>query len=425
MNTTKYKLGGGRAWFLWTLIGVVFVNWLFLFQTSYSIFNTGMAKDIGLSLTQIGTIGAIYTWVFACAQFFSGALMDRLGARSLIPAAIGIMVVGAFTLAYADSYTEVLVSQVLMGIGASCGFCGGGFIGGKWFGMAKFGLMFGLVQMSASLGSYFGVDAIVKLLFVDGMAWNTLALYGAWVGVAIFAVAAIFMRDPEPVAKPENGIGGVLKDTAGSLVEVIKNKQVAMHSIVGGAMFGVLLGMAVIWFPKMLLAHGFTETEAGSLGALCWIGLAFGAPLFNLISDKMKRRHLPIIVGTVGQFSALAYVVFAVEPSFAAVATAIITFGLMNGAHMLNFSGAADNVEPHHIGTSAAVVNGIMFIIGGFLMALPGELLSDMSLANWQYALMPFWITGVVATIVSLFIAESHPEYVSKAQEEKPVKAVA
>ena len=93
----------------------------------------------------------------------------RLGARAIIPAAIGIMVVGAFVLANADSYAEVLVSQVLMGIGASCGFCGGGFIGGKWFGMAKFGLMFGLVQMSASLGSYFGVDAIVELLFVDGM----------------------------------------------------------------------------------------------------------------------------------------------------------------------------------------------------------------------------------------------------------------
>ena len=131
-----------------------------------------------------------------------------------------------------------------------------------------------------------------------------------------------------------------------------------------------------------------------------------------MISDKIAGRKLPIIVGTIGQFSALAYVAFATDPSYIAVAIAIITFGLMNGAHMLNFSGAADNVEPQYIGTSAAVVNGIMFIIGGVLMAMPGELLTDLSLANWQYALTPFWVTGVVATIVAFMIGESHPDHV-------------
>lgn len=422
MKNETYKQGGGQAWFLWTLVGVVFVNWLFLFQTSYSIFNEGMAEDIGLTLAQVGTIGAIYTWVFATAQFFSGALLDRLGARTLIPGAIGVMVAGAFVLAYADTYSEVLISQVLMGIGASYGFCGGGFIGGKWFGMAKFGFMFGLVQMSASLGSYFGVEAIVDLLFVQGMSWNTLALYGAWVGLGIFIVAAIFMRDPEPVAKPENGVTGVLKDTGKSLVHVIKNKQVALHAIVGGTLFGVLLGMAVIWFPKLLVAQGFESTEAGSLSALTWIGLAFGAPVFNMISDKIKRRHELIVIGTIAQFAALAYVAFAAEPSYAAIAAAIITFGFMNGAHMLNFSGAADNVEPQYIGTSAAVVNGIMFIIGGLLMALPGNLLTDLSLANWQYALLPFWISGIIATGLSFMIKESYPGRDEKPKIEKGKK---
>ena len=47
-------------------------------------------------------------------------------------------------------------------------------------------------------------------------------------------------------------------------------------------------------------------------------------------------------------------------------------FGFANATHMLAFSTAADVVQPHQIGTSAAIVNGIMFIVGGILIARPG-----------------------------------------------------
>jgi hypothetical protein len=47
-------------------------------------------------------------------------------------------------------------------------------------------------------------------------------------------------------------------------------------------------------------------------------------------------------------------------------------FGFGNSAHMLAFSTAGDVVEPKYIGTSAAIVNGIMFIVGGIMISRPG-----------------------------------------------------
>ena len=40
---------------------------------------------------------------------------------------------------------------------------------------------------------------------------------------------------------------------------------------------------------------------------------------------------------------------------------------------MLAFSTAADVVTPDRIGTSAAIVNGIMFIVGGIMFRRPGN----------------------------------------------------
>jgi hypothetical protein len=46
---------------------------------------------------------------------------------------------------------------------------------------------------------------------------------------------------------------------------------------------------------------------------------------------------------------------------------------LGNAAHMLAFSTAADVVTPNRIGTSAAIVNGIMFIVGGIIDSETGR----------------------------------------------------
>ena len=58
------------------------VVYLFSVQTGYAIVNSGVQKDVGLSVTQVATIAATYTWVFALFQFYGGALLDQLGSRS-------------------------------------------------------------------------------------------------------------------------------------------------------------------------------------------------------------------------------------------------------------------------------------------------------------------------------------------------------
>ena len=84
------ELGGARAWLVWAL-AVTFVVYYFSFQTGYAIVNPSVQKDVGLSVAQVATVAAVYTWVFALCQFLSGALLDRLGAGKIIPISIALV----------------------------------------------------------------------------------------------------------------------------------------------------------------------------------------------------------------------------------------------------------------------------------------------------------------------------------------------
>ncbi len=168
------KLGGPQAWLVWC-IAVTFVVYYFSFQTGYAIANSSVQKDIGLSVAQVGLIAAIYTWVFALCQFMSGPLLDRLGARKVLLPAILLVTLGIFAFANAKNFEMLLLSQALIAIGACTGFVGAGYVGGKWFGMAKFSFMFGLVQFAASLFSAFNQNLLNWALSV--FQWHELFNY--------------------------------------------------------------------------------------------------------------------------------------------------------------------------------------------------------------------------------------------------------
>jgi len=47
---------------------------LFSVQTGYAIVSPSVKDAAGLTVTQVATIAATYTWVFALFQFYGGAL---------------------------------------------------------------------------------------------------------------------------------------------------------------------------------------------------------------------------------------------------------------------------------------------------------------------------------------------------------------
>jgi MFS family permease len=415
-SSSESRLGSGLAWWIW-ILAVAFVVYLFSFQTGYSIVNPSVQKDVGLSVGQVATIAAVYTWVFAICQFFGGALLDRLGSRKVLPISIALVMIGVFVFANAESYGMLLLSQVILAVGSCTGFVGAGYIGGQWFGMAKFSFMFGLVQVMAALTSAFSVNIIEAVL--SHATWRSLFnVYGV-IGILLLLLGAVYIRNPTPVTGGmDKGIGEFFNSVIQGMIEVCKIGHVWMASIVGALLFGSLLALGVVWMPKLLMVHGHSASTAGFGTSMLWLGLAAGSAIVPWWSDHIKARKLPIILGAVVQLLSILPLLFV--PNVGATLAIILCFifGFANASHMLAFSTAADVVKPSQIGTSAAIVNGIMFIFGGIMISRPGVRIGigleagmePKSLELAQYASVPLLVSLVLAVVLSFVMKETYPK---------------
>ncbi|MCB5364736.1 MFS transporter [Pusillimonas sp. CC-YST705] len=401
LNQASVKLGGFRAWWIWAL-ATTFVVFLFNVQTGYSIVNPNVQQDVGLTLAQVSLVASIYTWAFAICQFFGGALLDKLGARTVLVPAIALVTLGVWVFSIADSFGMLLLSQVILAIGSCVGFVGAGYVGGQWFGMARYGIMFGWVQTVAALSSAFG-QTVISLALQD-MSWRELADIAVVVGIVLFVLSLVWVRNPKPVT---NSGGNVIGDVLSSLGQIAKIPHMWVAGIWGAVSFGSQLALGVVWAPKILAAHGLTGQAANLGSAMVWLGLAIGCLFWNPWSEHSQSRKVPAIIGLVLQLVALALVLYV--PFSGAIAIALmLVYGIGSAGHMIAFSTAADVVTPDKIGTSAAFINGAMFIMGGLLVALPGYLLAGTgTLEDYRSAFMPLLVLLVVATVLSVVQKET------------------
>lgn len=408
--------GGATAWVVWG-VAVAFVLYLFGFQTGYSVVNPSLREEVGLTLSQVGLIAAAYTWSFALFQLLSGALLDRLGARRVLPPAIALVTAGVFFFAHATSFTAIITAQLILAFGACAGFVGAGYVGGQWFGMAKFSVMFGLVQCLASLFSAFSQNLLSLLL--KHLGWRELFNWVGLAGIALFVLSMRFIRNPalEATRGREQSLGRFLGDVLSDILRVAKVGHVWLAAGYGALIFGSLLAAGVVWAPKLMLVRGLPQDAANLAVSVLWLGLAAGCIVFPRWSDAVSRRKLPVLAGVALQLVALLALLYA--PDLAAgVAMALwLVFGFGAAAHMLAFSAAGDVVKLEQIGTSAAIVNGTMFLVSGFLIARPGEIAERLiavggpgTIEIAQGALRPLSLGLVVALVLAALIRESHPK---------------
>lgn len=412
MARTEPKLGGANAWLVW-VIATTFVVFLFSIQTGYAIVNSSMQASTGVTVAQVGIIAATYTWVFAFCQFYGGAILDQLGARRVLPISVALVTAGTFLFANASGFGMLLLSQTVLAIGSCTGFVGAGYVGGKWFGMAKFGVMFGLVQVVAAATSSFSQNLIGMAL--DVVDWRALFNYVGFFGIGLTAIAFLFVRDPEPVHPEAKSFGAFFVSVTKALLSVAKNVQVLVASAYGAATFGAMLALGVIWAPKIVMAHGIEAGTAYLATSMLWIGLAVGSAIVPSWSERNHSRKLPNMIGTAVQLASLAALLYIPNLSGIACIALLFVFGFANASHMLAFSGAADVVPVEKIGTSAAVANGSMFIFGGILMGMPGARFGEAAemglegIGASQFAMLPITVVLVAALVLTVVMKETHP----------------
>ena len=318
--------------------------------------------------TKLGTLSAIYFFVYACMQLPSGVIADTLGTRTSIVCGNAVAGLGSIAFGMATSFEMACVGRFFVGLGVSVVFVSIMKSNSVWFEERVFGLMSGLTLLIGNLGSVLAAGPLAAALNV--FEWRSVFIGIGALSLVLAVCGYLFVRNrPEDMGfeSPNRFVplpvqpssSGWLKNLFG----VIRVLRIWPGFWVQFGMVGGLYSFMGLWgIPYLRDVHQLSSSYAANHLTTMLLCFAFGALFFGWFSDRIGRRK-SLLICCVGGYVACMLVLSFVP--LVAGAQTLILFALMGVAgsgFVLTFALAKEVIHPHLSGMAVSVVNMGCFI---------------------------------------------------------------
>jgi cyanate permease len=328
-----------------------------------------------VSALQIDLVSLIFMIVYLFISFPASYIIDTWGIR--IGIGIGAALMGIFGFVkgiYGASYEMVIISQIGIAVGQPFVLNSVTKVGVRWFPLHERATQAGISVLAQFVGIIIAMALTPVLFKMYGME-KMLLIYG----IATLAGALIFLifnKEKPPLPPCPPGTDERIAVFAG-LKHIFKQKDMVYLII----FFFVALGIfnaVTTWIEQIISPRGFTITEAGIAGALMMIGGIVGASILPVLSDKMRKRKVFIVIASIGAIPGLVGMTFAGTYAMLLASCLIFGFFLMAGGPIC-YQYSAEISYPAPEATSqgllmlAGQISGIIFIFGMDILTAAGS----------------------------------------------------
>ena len=394
MTDRKYK------WWALVLLAAAF----FLQQGTRQIYGAtlpSIQSHFGVSRTEIGIVGTVFTFAYGICVPFAGIASDLLCRKWMVVVGVGIFSVGLVGSGFATSVGGLLIAYGLLnGFGQTFYYPSSTSLLGQLhrdsrataFSILQLGNYAGVVICSVSAGWLSGLDG-------EGWRWAFWLFGGIGVGWAV--VLAFALRNTKPVAQT------VEKASVLEAFKAICRKPSAICLIVGlGMMIYVDMGFK-IWMPSFLRETFGTSPTQGALSAVLWhyLGAIPGIALGSRISDRLvaRRPGVRMEVNIAGLALAVPFIVLMAQThSFIACCLSMGAFGFFRGIYDSNLIASLfDVVRERYHASAAGIMLSLAFLFGAFSPVVLGWLGDTLSMRLALSSLGAFYFIGAAAILLA------------------------
>ncbi|HBL0048477.1 TPA: MFS transporter [Klebsiella pneumoniae] len=324
-----------------------------------------MLKDnFTLSYTQIGMIALVYQITASLLQPWVGLYTDKRPMPYLLPAGMVVTFLGIGLLAVAGSFTMLLISAALVGVGSSTFHPEASRVARMASG-GRFGTAQSAFQVGGNAGTAFGPLIAAFLILPHGQ------LFVAWLMVIAFAAIVILLRISRWTIS--HGHAQARKHDSFSGERLPKNKVILAISIVSILMLAKFTYIASIsnYYTFYLLQRFDIPLREAQLYLFVFLAaVAVGTFAGGPVGDRIGRKAVIWI-------SFLGVIPFApVLPHANLFWTVTLTFiiGFVLSSAFAALVVYAQEVVPGRTGMVAGIMFGTMFGVGGIAAAGLGKL---------------------------------------------------
>lgn len=377
----KYTLIG---WLICSL-GAIFYSYEYFLRISPSVMEGELRNHFNLSATGFGFLAAFYYYAYVPMQLPVGVLMDRYGPRRLLTAACLICVVGTFMFAGTTLFSIAAAGRFLVGLGSAFAFVGVLKLATIWLPEDKLAMVAGIASALGTLGAMVGDNLLGGL--VTWIGWQQTVNFTALFGIGLVVALWFGVRDQKRYQR-RSGTVESFKQNMVDLSIIARNKQIWFNGMYGCLVYLPTTVFAELWgIPYLKHARGLTESGANMANSLIFLGFAIGAPLMGYISDKLRRRKLPMLVGATVASVLMMMILYLPGLNQLSLNFLLFFLGLFYSSQAIVFAVGRELSPKAAAGTAIAMTNMIVMIGAMILQPLVGKLLDWSS--HMRQAMLP------------------------------------
>ena len=354
----------------------------FLDRTLLGSLAEPVRKEFGLSDTGLGLLGTVFTLIYAVVGLPLGRLADRWHRIRLVAMGTALWSVLTAATGVAQSYAQVFVSRLGVGVGeAVCAPASQSLIGD----------LFPPQQRARAMGIFMlGLPAGISIAYLCAGAigatwgWRSAFLIACLPGLLL---AGLALKLPEPLRGAQDGGTAAAKSAPFSGAPYFAVLKVpTMAWIILSGIFHNFNMYAINSFQTTFLLrfHAMSLKDASNLsalsvGAVGAIGLVGG----GWLADKMaiRRKNGRLLVSACSMALAAPCIFLAIHQPKGAIAAFMALMAVGNMTLYVYYStvyaAIQDVIAPRLRGTAVAIYFCGMYVLGASLGPLGTGLLSD------------------------------------------------
>ncbi len=365
-------------WSIYTILVVTYML-VFFHRMAPAVISADLMKAFNTSGAALGSLAAMYFYIYTAMQIPAGVLADTLGARVTI--SVGSLIAGAGSILFglAGTFAGVSTGRALVGLGVSVVLIGLFKIISVWFRERNFGLISGLTVMLGNVGAIASAGPLAGVL--KTYSWRTVFVVLGVVTLILALLTALFVRNrPEDIGFPSvREMDGQASHSPrklhwwGDLKSVVRTAAAWPALWVDFGMVGGMLAFVGLWaIPFLRDVHGLDRSSGALYTSVALAGFAVGSILFGWLSDRMGRRKPVIVAGS------LAYTLVCLCLAYAPWAPGLIglilfaLLGFSAGGFIVTFANAKEVVAPALSGMVTGLVNTGLFFGAAVMQPLFG-----------------------------------------------------
>lgn len=375
---------GFRAIMIWLSVALFYL-YEYVVRVAPGVMESEMELAFGVTKDTLSMSLSSYYHIYAPMQLIVGILFDRFGGKKLLVPATLIVAIGCYmvTINY-ETLWMLTLGRILMGFGSAFGFVGAIYIATVWFPPHRLALLSGLTTGLGMLGAILTQTTLTSMVESVGWeeVWTILFLSGlVMAGFLMVIIPKAPKWEIHRRAKVKNLHSS--NSFLNGLKKVCSNPQTWYIGFLGGCLFLPLSLFADLWGMQYIMnVSEVSKSTAGNAISMLYLGWFIGGPIAGWYSDRKGSRKRPMMWGLLTSALLLWGMLIFHELPFQVVCVILFVTGLLSSSEVICFVAGIESNSEYLRGTSVAVINMIVTVVGGLCQPMVGYLLHAMALPS-------------------------------------------